>query len=528
MIFVALLAIVIVAFVFTIGNTPGCVGRSTSIDYYGHTLSRGSKDVKQLSNNAIMSSYLHYGRAPFSEQYLQIEIYRRAAYLHLANELKIPAPSKTAIQDMIKNLPAMQNQDGGGFSASAFTRIVDLIESDTSLNTSDIESVLSEDFRMEQVLQLLGDDAFVLKDEAKWDAIRANTKYDLEVFQFAKSAFNPTIEVKDEDLENYYKENKSQFRVLERIKLTYVTIPSARFTIDAAILTDEQMTTHFNRNSFRYVDANAEKKPETYQELDAEKLSSLKKNLIMELQQDKASKFANDFAYNLFDGEIEQGSPAFKAYLEKHQLTETEIEPYSQETVPTNTLVPQQQLRNAFSLTEKKYFSDAFRMGSGFAVLFYKGKLDPYIPEFSEIKDKVEVAYRQSKQEAQFVEKGNELLKTLQDFASTDGEKDFEKFAKDNQLTFSKVEAATFAKIPETVPSNVFNAATKANTDEFTKFVLSKDSGYIARVVSSQRPEGEELDKFVTERFDQLKSTYNYLISQSMFSELLDAGFEDK
>jgi peptidyl-prolyl cis-trans isomerase D len=527
-IFILLLAVIIVAFVFTIGNTPGFVGSETSTTFYGHKLSRNSKDVRELSNNAIMSSYLHYGRAPFSDQFLQVEIYRRASYLHLADQLNLPSPNKKQLQTFIKTFPAVNNSDGE-FDSGEFNRILDRISTDTSLDPNKVESVLAEDYRMEKVLKLVGEGSFVLKLEAQWDAIRAETKHDLDLVTFDKTNFNPEIKIEETALENYYKDNKVSFRVPEKIKLSYLVIPDSNFGIAPTSLTQEQIDQHFDRNSFRYVDANAEPKVTSFGELTEDIQNQLKENLIQELQQEKSSEFSNNFVLNLFQSEIVNDSEAYRAYLEKNDLQEIALESFSREGMISHPVVPQQELRNAFSLSEKKYFSSPFRVAEGQGILIFKGNEKPYIPEFKELSKEVEESYLSSQKNKLFVTNGNKYATKIKELSALeDEEKALDDFLNTEGLVRKKIESATLSSSSAQIPTNVFSAAVRLKPNAYSSFIAGSDEGHIVRILSSTPPEGEELDTLIESQYEQLKSTYNYIFAQSLFSELVDKGLDSK
>lgn len=523
-IFVVLLAIIIVAFVFTIGNTPGFVGSANKVEFYGHVLARGSKDVRELSNKAIMSSYLQYGSAPFSDQFLQVEVYRRAAYLHLADELSIPSPTKKEVQDYIRSLRSMQGNDGK-FSATEFTRIIDKIETDTQLDGREVEIVLAEDYRMQKVLQLLGDDSYVLEKEAEWDAIRGNTEYSLEIVEYPKEAFEPEIEVNNEALKSFYESNKADFRVPEKIKLSYILIPDTKFVFNEDSLTKEQLQAFFVRNSFRYVDNNSEVKAENYDALEEDKKAQMIKDLISEMQREKSAEFANEFVLNMFQSELEQGSEAYNAYLAKNEVTEVEISPYPANQPPAHPLIPQLQLRNAFSLSDSKYFSDVFRVSEGQALLIYQGKEQPFIPDFETVKSQVEVSFKDAEKESLFVKKGNELSKSIVELAAKeDNELSLDSFLEKSGLVRKKIESFKLASPSSEVPSGITLQLSEFDIGSYSDFIVEANSGYFVKVLSKTAPEGEDLEKAVEDRREQLENTYSYLLSQALFGELIDRG----
>ena len=91
-IFLSLLALIIVAFVFTIGNTPGCTTDRSGYEenlFYGIDLN-APRDIELLVEKVQMSAYLNEQTIRSDEQ-LQSQIYNRIALLNLASEFGIPS-----------------------------------------------------------------------------------------------------------------------------------------------------------------------------------------------------------------------------------------------------------------------------------------------------------------------------------------------------------------------------------------------------------------------------------------------------
>ncbi|MDE6432048.1 MAG: hypothetical protein K2L13_01485, partial [Opitutales bacterium] len=87
-IFSILLGVIIVAFVFTIGSTPGIVGKKKTAMFYGvNLISR--KDTQPILNSAIISS-LASGKMFYSTGQLDSAVLMRIALLSKADELLIP------------------------------------------------------------------------------------------------------------------------------------------------------------------------------------------------------------------------------------------------------------------------------------------------------------------------------------------------------------------------------------------------------------------------------------------------------
>ena len=116
-VFGVLLAVTIISFIFTIGAAPG-IGRAgpkmLRQQFFGHDLTRqGASD--QLFSDGSISVQLLAGFGALSNidsADLQRYAYQRTAALALADQLKIPVPTRDDIVGHIKLLPAFAGPEG--------------------------------------------------------------------------------------------------------------------------------------------------------------------------------------------------------------------------------------------------------------------------------------------------------------------------------------------------------------------------------------------------------------------------------
>jgi peptidyl-prolyl cis-trans isomerase D len=132
-IFLTLLGVVIVAFVFTIGNTPGCTSNRSAYEvasFYGYDLN-SPKQMESLSRKVGLSAQLSNANIQNDQQF-QSQLTGRIALLHLADQIGIPAPSPAALSEFIHSQPLFADEDGN-FSRDAMTRFIDSVESNPSI-----------------------------------------------------------------------------------------------------------------------------------------------------------------------------------------------------------------------------------------------------------------------------------------------------------------------------------------------------------------------------------------------------------
>src|SRR5690625_545677 len=95
-VFTVLLAIIIVAFVFTIGNMPGIGGaepQTVRSDYFGYNL-QSERDVRELLRFGEISYRIENGEGEINPNQLQSYVLDRIAFENIADSLKIPSPTE--------------------------------------------------------------------------------------------------------------------------------------------------------------------------------------------------------------------------------------------------------------------------------------------------------------------------------------------------------------------------------------------------------------------------------------------------
>lgn len=110
--FFLVLIVVIVAFVFTIGEAPGMGrggDRGEPMEYFGYDL-RSRPDQQEITRLAAISFYTSRGRDP-GEQ-LEQYAFNRLAYLGTGRQMGLPAPTDRELQQFIATRDAFRGPDG--------------------------------------------------------------------------------------------------------------------------------------------------------------------------------------------------------------------------------------------------------------------------------------------------------------------------------------------------------------------------------------------------------------------------------
>ena len=127
--FSILLVVIIVSFVFVIGNTGQGYSSGTqyeSTKFYGYDLGRNSRDIDNFSKWISISLELNGQRNSQVAQVLD-----RMVSLNLADSLNIPDPTSEQMKEYITNKSAFINPASGEFSSDAYLKFIDNLESNS-------------------------------------------------------------------------------------------------------------------------------------------------------------------------------------------------------------------------------------------------------------------------------------------------------------------------------------------------------------------------------------------------------------
>ncbi|TVP75425.1 MAG: hypothetical protein EA353_13890 [Puniceicoccaceae bacterium] len=496
-IFLSLLALIIVAFVFTIGATPGCTtdrsGYQASL-FYGIDMN-SPREREALIRKVELSAFLD-GQQIRSDQEFQGLLSGRVAALHLADELSVPTPNQRTLAGFIQSKNAFQGPDGE-FSLDEYTRFVDQIESNPRTPQGLVLQVLMEDFRIEQVSAAITGPGYLLPSEALTQAQRNRTLYSLDTAELSFSAFSPEIDTSEAALKQYYEANQMQYEIPERIRASYVFFDKAAFQDELPTASESELREHFVAHRARFVDAhNAAReasKTDNGESEDGEKPSvtfedvreAVAESYRAEQALHAANVAAQNFAFTLYRDEIPRNSAAFNTLLNQSGLSLTKIEPYTLQGVRRRALSPEM-LESAFALGGNRYYSDAFKLDAGFGVLIYEGRIAPEIPEFEAVELEVTANYKAEEKRRLFREEGERFQAELKNKVAEG--RSFAEAAEALGLSVNSFESFTPQDIPDGLNHNALQRAQNMQVGEISPMLTPRQAGIFVHLTAKEVP----------------------------------------
>lgn len=540
-VFLSLLAVIILAFVFTIGNTPGCTTDRSNYQpnlFYGIDLN-SPLEREGLVEKASLSAYLN------GQQELRGgEVETRIAMLHLADKAGIPAPSQNALAEYIKTKNAFRGPEGS-FSPDAYTSFVDQFESNPRASKGMVVQVLEEDYRIEQVTEALAGPGYILPTEASAQAQQRRTNLNLTTAGLSYADFQPEIEPDEATLKAYYQENKQSYEIPERVQASYALFESERFADQLPEPGEAELREHFAANRAEFVEAYKQENPtpEADQAAEGEESANtepagsaeavtfgkVRDAVAQSFAIQQAARMANEaaqaFAYQLYRDNIALDSAAFNQLLNESNVNLIEIEPYTEAGAQQRALSPEM-LESAFALTGKRYYSDAYEVDDGYAVLIYEGRIEPTIPPYEEVAAEVAADYQTEKKRELFNEKG-EALKTELEAAISEGTA-FSEAAESLNLEISDYEEFEVKDAPRELNRSALQQAQSLDEGQISPMLNLGGTGTFVYVETKEVPELNEEDPDLAQTRNMLQRWASFTTRSDLTNELVLRGLPEE
>lgn len=528
-IFLTLLAVVIVAFVGTIGNTPGCTTNRSNyqaLDYYGYDLN-SERDMRPVGMRLSLSNELNQLNRN-NQQQLSNQMLSRIALLHLAETIGIPALTQEQISSYLQEKPLFRSPTGE-FDRDRLTRFIDTIEANPLLPEGILVRVLEEDYRIEQISEALAGPGYVIDDDARLQAQRYQTSLTLNTASIDYASFEPEIDAAQPELEAYYNQNASRYEIPERIQASYLNFKAETYLLQVGTLEEDALREHFIANRARFVEAHEAATTDADADADAEKpavkFEDVRDAVGTDLRKAQANRLANEaaqnFAYELYNKSIPRESAAFNTALNSAGLELIPVEAFSTRETAARGL-PAEMLRSAFTLSEARYFSDPYPLEDGFGVLIYQARLPVELPPFEAVAERVKTDYAAEEKRRLFYEKGVELKKEIE--AQLAEGASFADAAAKLELKVEDFESFKISEAPQNLNRSALQSAMELKAGEVSPMLQTGASGMIVYVAKRAVPEIPSDDATLQQASNFLKYNSSMLRMNALASELVERG----
>ena len=222
-IFIILLAIIIVAFVFTIGNTPGITTSKNTYEersFYGFNLN-DQNEINSLARDFSISILLRDGKINENQNTFQNQFTNRLVQLYLIKEINLPNPSKDEISKHLKEYKYFQNESNE-FDESKYSDNINKIKSDYDIEDDKIIRIIIDNYKINKVNSVIQGLEYSIEEEVDNILNQQNTEYDFVNIKIDFNEYNPDIEIDPNKLDQFFEERKNSYKTSEKFITSYL------------------------------------------------------------------------------------------------------------------------------------------------------------------------------------------------------------------------------------------------------------------------------------------------------------------
>jgi hypothetical protein len=402
----ALLAVLIVAFVFTIGAVPhGQAGAQSAAPRMMLGVNVNDRETVTALQKATAYSLAWQLRQARTNEEMQQALFGRIALLYLADQWQVPNPTDAQKKAYVQTLAYFKNADGE-FDPAKYQRFLDGVQTNPNLlaDRELIAQTLAENCRMDEVIKIVSGPGYALPFSAEIQASFRGTTWNMEVAALDLGNFTPTLTANETVLQALYNHDPSKYAVPMQVRMSYATFagPPSTMTPTAAQLKD-------------FVAANPKDFPDAKPDnLDAANTTAATTAWQKAQGAQEAGQQAQNFVKALYDNSITRGTPAFDALVQKAGVKLATLPPVTVGKVAADSPVPDEALQQAAqTLNAQHYYSDPVRLADGAAVLFYEDATPAHTPPFAEARTAVLSDYTELEKVKQFEAHGKEVQLAL-------------------------------------------------------------------------------------------------------------------
>lgn len=413
--FLALLAVVIVSFVF-ITNASSGLGRGgqpkiPDRPFFGINLSK-VEDTRPMIEDAQLSLFLQRpaDQAELSPGEVEQYALQRHLALHLADKLGLatPAPDSPEVAAHIQTLGHFTDRQGR-FDPKAYSAFIDSLKINPRLTEGDVARVILDDIRAQAYQKLLSGPGYVLPSDIAEQLARRDTSWTLELATLDGASFAPGIDVSDTALQTWFDANARRYEISPRVSVAAIQIPASRFAA-ALAFTDAEVRAAFDANPSKYP-ASAPVAADAPADI---VFNAVRSTVEADLRTQRASKAAlvaaSDLAVQLLEKRIAPDN--LTDFLATQNLTAEELGPIGADSIPASlggASSSAQIAPEVVRLASDRPYSNPIATPAGAALLVWRESIPARIPTLDQVKTPATADYREAEKRRLFSEAGREL-----------------------------------------------------------------------------------------------------------------------
>ncbi|MDR3143737.1 MAG: hypothetical protein LBT57_02750 [Puniceicoccales bacterium] len=380
-IFSLLLLVIIVSFVFTIGNSPGIgTGRRAKREkFFGYDL-HSERERNALFRETQVSTVLNGTFIFFEAQLVQLAL-QRAIELQQTQKLHIPEPTEEQLREKMRQMPKFFAKESQDFDAASYEKTIQELLQNPQITPATIQKVLSDDWRIEFVRGAMSRQGYAFPFQARDTLNRAETQYSFDVLSLADEGKDEDRVISEEELRAYVQRHSERYSDPESYHLACLEFDPERYRAQIPAATKESLKKFYSEHKEEF---------QSMQEGSDEMKQAIGEAYEKTQARSMASQKASDFAYQLYEKELRPDSEVFDALITAFELRREDLplfipgRPREDERFSSDELSAL-----VATLDEERPFSDPIETRDGsIAILVLKESLPPRPSEFGSIRER--------------------------------------------------------------------------------------------------------------------------------------------
>jgi peptidyl-prolyl cis-trans isomerase D len=509
--FVALLFIIVVPFVFTIGASPGIGGNGGGKRKYFFEINLGDRRaVEDLQRQTFVSLYLNGA----SEASMEQAMCHRALWLWVANRLQIPRPSEEQFDAFLRDRPAFLVNEK--FSQKKYGEFLDALERNMGLSESLASRVIADDWRINLLVVALSAMNFTRPIEASIQMQQMQTEWSVDVATVPLKNFNPSVEVSEDDLRQYFESHHGKFTTEEKIALNCAFFPVDASAVPSPSDGELKLFREANGELFDLNGIGGKTSPQ--------ERSAVEKIYRQRQGEALARERANNFLELICRNSPTVNDSRLAAWTEKaggnwRNIGEVSIEKPS--AIPTILFHSWEQLAK---LTDENFFSDPISDQSGIYIFFLRERIPPQLPSFDAVRHSVEECCKNRIRIGLFTRYAQEIREKLVNSSANSAA--FTSLAKGVSCDVQHFHCVSQLELAEKVGAGLCGEISKLSSEEISPCISEKPDMKIIFVRDKSVPVPDAIPPetlfatYAKDRIHTLQSFIGQFAAEMIYREL--------
>ena len=405
---IAIASLTIISFVYFLDPTTGRRGRGRNIfsratrefgSVNGRTI--GEEEFSRMKREAYLRFFLNYGRWPGEDETTRqmFDADRQTLewifLVEKVNELNIQV-TDDAVTDWIAN--AFRDRNSGTFRVETYQNFIQQPLRQRGYSEPDFVRFVQHQVGVQHLSMVAGlSGGLITPREAEALYREENEQLSTEAVLFSSSNYLAGITVTPEALSQYYSKNMAQYRLPDRVQVSYVKFDSTNFLAEAdQTLAQQTNLTQLLEKQYQ------QRGPDSYKDADGKALphdaaiQKLRDEVRDGQAMNSAYKKAFEFLEKLYD--LYQKQPGDTNHLEKlaaeASLQPAVTEPFAREG-PKGLKVSEQFAQVALALSPQQPVpSEPLPGTNAVYVIALKNKIPSEVEPFEAVRERVAEDYR--------------------------------------------------------------------------------------------------------------------------------------